>query len=143
MPIYDLTFTLRDDFTRETTRSFQVDAVDFDAASTGASAFASDYAALSMASILKFVLKESTEYTDVIETDANIDEGVTFSWQTTPSKKAPSKVPAPIKAIFNADGSVDLTHVAVSAYASHYLGGFVLISDGETATALLSGKLDK
>jgi hypothetical protein len=54
------------------------------------------------------------------------------------------KVPGPINAIFNADGTVNLTHAAVAAFVANFLtGGDFTFSDGEQATAVIRGTLDK
>lgn len=144
MPQYKLNIQLEDAYTRRTTRRFTVDAVDQATAMTNAAAFVDDYAAFSEAEILKWSLAEETTYADAVIAGANIDEGVTLTVEINNSeKRAAIKIPAPGNSVINADGSVDLTATIVTDFIAHFTSGFVLVSDGETVTALKKGVLDK
>ena len=145
MPIFNLSIRLRDAFGREGRKSFQVEDATFGGALTASGAFLTDLAALTMMQVLEYSLAQAVDYTDTVTANANRDEGVTFSVSIAgaPGKKAVTKLFAPEKGIFNADGTVDLADAAVTAYFTHFLSGFVKVSDGEQVGALLSGRLDK
>jgi hypothetical protein len=143
MAIFPVSFSLVDAYGRPATKRFDVDAVDHAAAMTAAGAFAADLAGITELRILSYVVGERVTYTDTADAGANRDEGVTLSVRTADNEKAVIKVPGPVNAIFNPDGSVDLTDGAVTAFIANYLAGTVLVDDGETVTELISGRLDK
>ena len=145
MPVYKLGISLRDDYTREARKSFDVDAIDYATALTNAGNFMTDLAALTMLQVTDYSLTEKIDYSDTATALANRDEGVTFSLTIAgqPGKKAVTKLFGPEKAIFNPDGSVDLTDALVSAYFTHFLSGFVRVSDGEQVGTVESGRLDR
>lgn len=146
MPAYTVTFELVDAYQRQTRKTFEtVDTIaDETAALAAAAALATDLANLTEADILAYHVSQRVVYTDTVTAGANIDEGVTFSLRKVDNFKAPIKVPAPINSIFQADGSVNLSDAAVTAFIANFLtGGDFTFSDGEQASALLSGRLDK
>lgn len=143
MAEFGVSYTLEDAYGRSTTRQYTVEAVDHATAVTEAGNMATDLAGISEAQILWYVVIDKTVYTDTADAGANKDEGVTFSVRKADNEKAVIRVPAPINAIFNADGTVDLTHAAVSAYIANFLSGVFRISDHEVVTELLSGRLDE
>lgn len=142
MANFKLQIKLRDAFKRTTRRSFDVQATDEPTAMTNAAAFISDYASYTEAEVLEYSIKDSVVYTDTVDAGANKDEGITFSLETVSGKTAPVKIPAPIKNDLDANGNVDLAGTATSALMSHFLSGFVLVSDGETVAQVLKGTLD-
>lgn len=145
MPEYKLSVAMRDAYTRDARKSFDVVAADYATAQTNAANFLTDLAALSMLQVLDYSLTEKTDYSDTVTALANRDEGVTFSLTIAgqPGKKAVTKLFGPEKAIFNTDGTVDLTDALVTAYFTHFLSGFVRVSDGEQVGTLESGRLDR
>lgn len=146
MPSYEVVYSMEDAYGRPTTKTFQsVDTLaDETAALAAAAGLATDLANLTEAVILSYSVKQRVPYTDSVDPGANKDEGVTFSIRKVDNFKDVIKVPAPINAIFNADGTVDLTNAAVTAFISNFLvGGDFTFSDGEQGSALLSGKLDE
>lgn len=145
MPIYDLSYTLRDAFQRKSTRSYQVTALDFVAAQVVVSTLMAAVANLTNAEILKTNLAENSPYTDTVTAGANIDAGLTVVWEIggIPGKQGVTKVPAPDITLFDAAGVLDLADARVTAYAAPFLAGDVLISDGEVVDAILNGRLDK
>ncbi len=144
MARFKLTLTLEDAFKRKSVRRFDVEAADFATALTNAATFASDYADIADAQILKYEVGQPFEYSDTIVAGANIDAGITLTMEiNNSSKEAAVKVPSPDLAVVNADGTVNLTHTKITTLMSHFLSGFVLVSDGEVVTALKRGKLDR
>jgi len=146
MPEFDVTFEMVDAYQRPASKRFTtVDTMaDYDAAVAAAAALATDLANLTELDILAYRVSGRTVYTDTVDAGANRDEGVTFQLRKVDNFKDDIKVPGPINAIFNSDGSVNLTHAAVTAFISNFLtGGDFVFSDGEQATALLKGSLDK
>ena len=146
MPAYTVTFSLVDAYNRQTTKEFEtVDTIaDETEALAAAAALATDLANLTELRILSYAVGQRVVYTDTVTADANVDEGVTFSLRKEDNYKAPLKVPGPLNSIFQPDGSVILTNAAVTAFVANFLtGGDFTFSDGEQATELISGKLDK
>jgi hypothetical protein len=143
MTVYNVSVKLRDAYQRVSTRRFGVDATDHPTAVSDANLMLTDLAALTMAEIIEFTVGLKTAYSDSADSGANIDAGITLSMELSDGGKAPLRVPAPVAAALNADGTVDLTASVVTDFVDNWLSGDFLISDGETATALLSGKLDR
>lgn len=145
MPKYKLGVTLKDAYNRKTTKEYGIEAADIATASTLSAAFVSDMAVISMARVLEYRVSDVTDYTDTVDAGANVNEGLTFSLSIggVANKSGYTKVPAPIKTVVNSDGTVDMTATAVSGFASHFLSGFVLVSDGEVVDSFNTGKLDR
>jgi hypothetical protein len=141
--IFPVSVSLVDAYGRPATKHFDVNAATHGDAVTAAGALMTDLAGVTELRILSYVIGERVTYTDTVDAGANRDEGVTFSVRTADNEKAVIKVPGPVNAIFNGDGSVDLTDGAVTAFIANYLAGTVLVDDGETVTELISGRLDK
>lgn len=132
-----------DAYGRAATKHFEVSAADHAAAKVVAAALMVDLAGITELRILSYTVAEKVVYTDTVDAGANRDEGVTLSVRTADNEKASIKIPGPVNGIFNADGSVDLTDAAVTAFIANYLSGDVLVDDGETVAELISGRLDK
>jgi len=93
---------------------------------------------------LAYKVSQRVVYTDSVDAGANRDEGVTFQMRKIDNFLGNIKVPGPINAIFNLDGTVDLTNAAVAAFISNFLsGGDFTFDDGEQASAVVKGSLDK
>ena len=146
MPEYLVSVDMVDAYGRPASKRFKsVSTIaDFDAAKTAAASLVGDLAGLSELDVLAYQVGERVVYTDTVVAGANRDEGVTFQLRKTNNYKGNIKVPGPINAIFNADGTVDLVDAAVTAFIAHFLtGGNFTFSDGEQASNLISGLLDK
>lgn len=143
MAIYPMAVSMIDAYNRPVNKRFDVSAADYAAALVVAGNFASDLADITECRILSYTVATRVTYSDVVTAGANRDEGVTLSVRTADNEKAVIKVPGPINDIFQADGSVDLTDGAVTAFIANYLSGSVLVDDGEVVTELISGRLDK
>ena len=143
MPIFESVATLQDAFSRQTTKRYQVNAADIAAAITTFLGYLGDLATLSELDIIKYKVSSEDVFADTVTAGANVDEGATFSFQKTNGDKVAVKVPGPVASVRNPDGTINIGAVAVTDWAAHFLSGDIRVSDGEIATALLSGKLDK
>ena len=146
MPSYLVTFEMVDAYQRSARKSWQtVDTIaDETEALAAAAALATDLGNLTELDILAYTVSPRVVYTDVVVPGANRDEGVTFQLRKVDNYKDDIKVPGPINSIFDGEGSVILTDAAVTAFIANFLtGGDFVFSDGEQATALLKGSLDK
>lgn len=143
MPIYNGSTTLRDAFNRKSTRRYEIDAVDFVTALAAMAAFVIDLAALTDADVLRSEVGQKVEVVDSVTAGANIDEGLTLQFDLGAGKSASHKVPSPDKSIFDVNGNADLADALVSDYTDNFISSGFLVSDGETAVGVNSGKLDK
>lgn len=146
MPQFSVSFDMVDAYGRTARKVYETSATmaDFDAASAAAAALATDLAAITEAEILSYTVASRSIYNDTVTTGGNRDEGVTLVLRKEDNFKGILKVPAPINAIFDSQGNVDITNAAVTAFVSNFLtGADFVFSDGEQASALISGKLDK
>lgn len=143
MPDFQATITLRDAFTRETTKRFEGDFVDFVTAQTALVLLVSDLDALSDAQVIRYTCGQKADYAGNLVAGANLDEGISLSVVKTDGAKATLKVPAPALSVVNADGTVDITAALVTDYVDNWITGTWYVSDGEEVDSLLSGKLDR
>lgn len=147
MPVYKVTFQMVDSYERQTSKSFEsVTLADEATALTSAEALADALAALSGCRILYYVVGQEIPYTDAVTAGSNVDAGLTVTMRKVDNKKAPLTVPAPAPAIFDAVGN--LITSPIPTVASDFLDMFVTggdwtFSDGEQASEVVSGKLDK
>lgn len=145
MPAYSVMFELIDDYNRKTRKTFETvpTTADEAAAQAAAAALATDLGNITEARILAYTVARRTVYTDSVTTGANRDEGAILSLRKEDNYLDAIRVPAPINAIFNADGTVDLANGAVTAFVANFLtGGDFTFSDGEQASELVSGYLE-
>ena len=146
MTLYKASFSLSDDFTRVTTRSFLFEAADFTNASTLMAAFTPLYQAATKLWLFESRLTEEEAIGGSAVSGANVDAGMSISAQLdTPGKKANIQVPDPVAAIINSDGTIDLADAIMTALLVPYTQAtpYVTASDGEKVTAFLKGTLDK
>ena len=138
-----VTYSLVDAYDRSATKRFTVEAIDHATALTEAGLMAADLADLTELDILWYVVGDKVVYTDTVVAGANRDEGITLSVRKADNEKAVIKVPGPINAVLNPDGTVDMANAAITAFVANFLSGVFRISDHEVVTDALSGKLDK
>lgn len=145
-----LSVTLRDNGGNETTRRYQLASVDAVEAGTHSAAIIAALNAVTDAVIVSWFnyqsfVEDAFAYPGSgieIENLALLD----FDIVDHPEKSATLTIPAPAPAIFVATSGaganiVNTAHAAVIAYAALFLtGGAALISDGEVAQSLVSGK---
>lgn len=142
MPTYAVTFKLVDAYGREGLKTFETVEIDQPTAVIAAAAMATDLAALTEMELLQHTVKEVVLDTDTADAGANKDEGATFSVRKADNQKGIVKVPAPVQAVRNTDGTIDISHVAVTDFMGNFITGNWVISDGETVISTLGGTLD-
>lgn len=150
MPSYGMYIEMVDDYNRPTSKKFYSVSTmaDYAAAAASAAAFVVDLAVLTEARILAYTLSERIPFTDAATTGANKDEGVTFTLRLPDNTKDSLAVPAPINAIFDANGAV-ITEPTLPAAVSDFLANFAdgtgdwTFSDGEQYTEFVKGVLDQ
>lgn len=151
MTVFTLNTTMQDAYGRTTRKLFKTEDIsgaDIGAEYLAAQGFATTLLTalgnISEAQILYYNLGREVVYTDTFDAGANVDEGMTALARKTNNKLTVIKVPAPINAIFNADGTLDITDAIVTSYTNHFIAGNgFTISDGENILVLVSGRLDK
>ena len=150
MTVFTLSVTLEDDYGRISRKRYEtedISGVDVGAEYLTAQGFATTLLTalsnLTEAQILYYNLGREVTYTDTVVTDANKDAGQTALGRKEDNKLAVLKVPAPVKSVFNPDGTLDILDALVTAYTNHFIAtaGFT-ISDGENITVLVRGRLD-
>ena len=145
MPEYIVTMELQDSENRRGRKVYKTQAgvVDHVAAVTAANSLAVDLSALTELEVLAHTVSLRTIYSDSVDAGANIDEGATFSLNKTDNYRASHKVPGPVAAVRNGDGTIDVTNAAVTDYFDNFkAAGDFTVSDGELIDAVLSGTLD-
>lgn len=146
-----ISVVFEDDYGRQTRKTYETQpyagvdvGADRLAVQTDVVAFLNDVEAITEARILAYTVADRTVYTDVVTAGANVDEGLTLVTRKADNYKAVLAVPAPVNSIFNPDGTADITDPIVTNYHANFTAtGFLTCSDGEIATDLISGRLDK
>jgi hypothetical protein len=142
MALFQASVTMQDAYTRRATKRFEGDFADFATAQTALVLLVADLDALSKMQVIGYSCGQKSDYSGSLVAEANKDAGITLSVQKDDGEKAVLKVPAPVAAVVNADGTVDITNALVTDYVDNWITGTWLISDGENVASLLSGKLD-
>ena len=141
------TLRVRDAYNRTKRKEVQVKSLDSAQAELDADNIQATYAAVMNGHIFSMVTSGEKVYAGAAGAGSNVDTGVTMSCQLDGrSEKAALKWPTPDPAILNPDGTVDLTNAQVIAVQDMYrdiIGQVAYLSDGESITEFLSGKLDK
>lgn len=143
---FGLTMIFLDGYSRKTSRSYEIEAIDHATALADAASFVAATAPMTRCGIVKWRLWQDVDYATAVVPGANKAAGLTMVWELSPAgseKLAPTKLPAPFEAHFDSNGNLDLADAAVLAYAAQMTSGNVLISDGEVAVELKKGTLDK
>lgn len=143
MAIFPMSVSMVDGYGRPINKRYDLSAADYATALTNAAAFITDLEAISEAAVLWYTVATRVTVSDTATEGGNRDEGLTISVRTADMEKAVIKVPAPINAIFQADGTLDLTNSVFQDFIANYTGGLVLVDDGETVVGYLSGHLDE
>ena len=142
MPIYPMSVKMVDAYGRPVNKRYDINAADYAAALVEAAAFETVLEAVTEARVLSYDVSSRIIITDTATAGANRDEGITFSVRTADNEKAVVKVPCPVNAQLNTDGTVILADTDIAAFLAHYTGGDILVDDGETVTEVISGRLD-
>ena len=142
MPIYSISYKFQDAFGRsksgsvKTSQTSHVDAVTF------ADTLRVSLQALTDCAITRQSVSEVAEIAATPTAGANIDAGLTSSFDLGAFKIGTHRVPAPKDVIFDTQGQLLLGNALVLAYEADMVAG-ALISDGEAPVDLLKGSLDK
>jgi len=142
MPAYGCKLFLRDAYSRETTRSAIVSGTDPVAAGLLLGQWATDVQGVTKCHVYKQRLFVDEEIAGAPAAGANIDEGMTISVLLEGGvKKASIQLPAPVDAIRNADGTIDISNALMTALEAEYQDN-IFISDGEKTDSFLKARLD-
>lgn len=139
---------MRDSMGRTTTRVYGLtEAATVGTAETDAAALAALLDATSELGINKVTLLWDCDVAATAPTaGSNVDEGGTISgWVETYKKKASLKIPAPIAASRNADGTLLLSQADLAAFIAEFIvtTGSATVSDGDTFESYIKGVVDK
>ena len=93
-------------------------------------------------SVQKYSIVEETAGADSPAAGANRDEGVSLQLDLGAGKTHTFSIGAPDKGFVGSDGTVDLTQTAYANLIADFTGGFILVSDGETAAGAIKASLD-
>jgi len=143
-----LSIKMVDDFERYTTKRFELKTTDPAQAVTDALVVAPLLAAASDCGLVSGTVLIDIEATPTSPTaNANLDAGATIQGRLagTAGKFASLKIPAPLAAYVNSDGTIDLENVTLKAFLDKWIPAtdLLLISDGEGVTSWLKGTLDR
>lgn len=142
-----LNLTYEDVYASTKTKRFEMVAATLTQAELDMPGIITALQAASDAIIRKAVLSEETLYAGPVPAGINIDAGMTNRLQLDGrSEKTTLKLPTPVAAIINPDRTIDVgSAIMLAVFALFDAGGTptLKISDGEQASALLSGILDK
>lgn len=145
MPVYNVNVEIVDAQNRKTSKNYETqDLADFAAALVAADTLVDALALITEGDILSYIVSQRIVYTDTVTAGANADEGGTFVLRKADNRHCAHKIPMPIAAIRQPDGSLDIEDASVIAYFGNFMdaGDFVM-SDGEVVTTVISGKLDR
>lgn len=143
---YKAGISLVDDFGRVTTRSFIFSVADYAAGVALMTQFSGLYQACTELHLFETRLIDENAVGGSPISGANVDAGMSISAQlATANKKANIQIPAPVAAVIDADGSIDIAGTEMAALLAAYTQATnkVTASDGEFVTAWIRGTLDK
>lgn len=131
-----------DGYGRKYQRSGIVTGVDQPTAKTNLATFVNHLEAVMAGSVQKYTVSEEVAGADSPAAGANRDEGVSLQLDLGAGKTHTFSIGAPDKAFVGTDGTVDLTQTEYVNLVADFTGGFILVSDGETATGAIKASLD-
>lgn len=143
MPVFDISYKLVDAYGRDKLKVFQVNSIDLPAAQTWAGLLTTALSNLTELRILEYAVRVPTVVVDTVDAGANRDEGATFQLRKADNQKHSVSIPGPVQGVRNPDGTIDIADPLVTAFWDLFIGGDGRVSDGETATELIKGTLDK
>jgi len=141
---FEVTFTLRDAYTRTTTRRFTNTQALMADAVTDTATMLGYLEALSGCAVVKTAIAQVATYSTSPAAGANIDAGATIHARLDNGKLAPVHIPAIEATLINTDGTVKLGETAVTNLETALgSGGDWTISEGNTVADFASGELDR
>lgn len=135
---------LRDSMNTEVTKRFETETEVIATAQAAVAALLADFAAVSDLGIVNvtYSFTDDAEATDP-GASSNVDVGATFTVELTAGGKAAHKIPGFPLSLVGSDRNIDVGGVEVAAYFANFeAAGEFRLSDGETITGPLKGKLD-
>ena len=143
-----MSIKLVDDYERYTTKRYELKTADPAQAVTDALVVAPLLAAATDCGLVSCTVLIEAGITPTTPTaNANLDAGATIQGRLagTAGKFASTKIPAPLAAYIEPDGTIDLTNATLKAFLDKWIPAtdLLLISDGEGVTEWLKGTLDR
>lgn len=139
----DLTFTLKDAYSRQAKRGFEGIAATLADASTDATALMTDFNAISDAGVVKQTFSTETVINQSAQTGANRDVGGTLHCRLNNGKLYGLKIPMIKASMVNADGTIKLSDAAIVAFVANFeASGQYRVSEGNYIVAVEYGELD-
>lgn len=141
----NVVLTVEDTYGRRKTKGVDLVTLDAAQAEIDGGTVITTYANVMEGFIRKAQIAGVLEFAGAVPAGVNVDTGVTCSCQLAGRpEKAALKWPTPLPAIFLPDGTLNTLEPVVIAVQNLYTAGSIAtLSDGESITAILSGKLDK
>lgn len=137
------TVSEQDAYNGKAARTFTLVAADYATARGIADNILAAFQNLSNAAVYEGKLSEVDTILSVADANSNIDEGITWQFNTGGSSTASINFPSPVKSVVNSDRSVDLADPLVAALLTIYTDGHITVSDGELVQFVIGGTLDK
>lgn len=140
----DLTFTTIDAYARQGKKGYEgVDTVMADA-QTSAAALLADFNGLTLLGVVKESFTTDVLVFQSAQAGANLDAGATIRTRLNNGKLYSFKIPAPVAAVINSDGSIDVTNALVTDFIANFeSAGKYRVSEGNYVVAILGGELDR
>jgi len=141
---FQTTFTLVDDYSRQTSKSFENEATTLADAQTFSAALLADILAASQLGSLATVNSEKAITNNAAEAGANVDTGCTIRVRLDNGKVYPFKLPAPDPVLINPDGTIDISNTLITDLMAHFqAAGHFTVSEGDVVVSILGGELDR
>jgi hypothetical protein len=141
--VVNLTFL--DAYARTKRKEVELATLDEAQAVIDTNAVVNAYNLATIGQIQKYILSMEYLLPGAPAAGSNIDTGITLKMQLDGRPdKATLKIPTPDPAYLLPDGTVDVTNVLITGVTDLYLpAGVARLSDGEAASGVISGALDK
>ena len=145
MAIYAVQFSIMDEQGRATNREVLFDEVDETALLAGLALFTPVYQALMKSGIQSYTYRRSVDVSNVPAAGSNIDSGFTALWSTSLPVDPTTKVPDPVEAIKDGQGSINLLDPLMVAWFAEYNPGDarVNINNPQQPASIRRATLDK
>lgn len=136
--------TMRDAYSRYTTKTFGAVGTTLAEVQADLAALAADFDAVSLSATVKTRVSAEELISSVPQAGANNDAGATLHCRLDNGKLYPLKIPAISPSLLNSDGSVKVEETAIAALVAHFAdGGEFTVSEGNTIAAVEYGELDR
>lgn len=140
----DVSFTIQDAYARQGSKRFEGTDTLLADAQTSAAALLIDFNALSLTGVVKETYSIDSLIFQAAQAGANLDAGATIRTRLNNGKLYSFKVPAPVAAVINSDGSIDVTSALVTDYIANFeAAGKYRVSEGNYVVDILGGELDR